>query len=373
MWDWSTAARDLLAGGHRPVSRVDVWHAGRPQYTLEVTGGSVSIDADRPVRRNLSCTLVDPTGTLTVGDVDDLLNPYECEIAPYRGVMVAGVPELAPLGVFGLTARQVSDSPDGLVITLTGQDRAMNYQVPMSSALALSGGTWVEDAVGRLLAKANPQVAMLGMVTGYTVGPLLFPPDIDVWAEAQELAQSVGARVFHDPTGVPVMALAGPASDTPVASYVEGGGLLLDIDRAEDSDTIRNVVVAESTNGLIRVVVEDDDPASPTFAGGRYGRRTVAMVNQHYGSVSQAQQSASARLAYELGRSETVTFTAVPNPGLDVDEVVSVHRPRIGLEHRGLVVASIDMPLGVGEAMTVRCRQSVLAPDGEVLALDAAQ
>jgi hypothetical protein len=363
-WDWSDAAAAALLSSHTAVSRVDVLHSGKPVYTLEVTDGNVNIDADRPVRRNLSCSLVDSTGTLTRGDVDDLLNPYECEIAPHRGVRVVGVDELAPQGVFGLTGRDVQDSPDGLSIRLTGQDRAMGYQGPMVSALAIDGGTAVENAIARLLAARNPGLSLLSLSTGFVTGPLVFAPDIDVWAEAQKLAESVGARLFHDRTGQCALALAGPGSDRPVTTYAEGGGLLLGLSRVEDSDTIKNVVVAETPDGAVRAVAEDDDPTSPTYARGRYGRRVASVVNQHFTSTAQALQAATVRLAYELGRSETVTFTAVPDPGRDVEEVVTVHRPRAGLEHRGVVIATLDVPLSASESMKVGCRQSRLAQDG---------
>jgi hypothetical protein len=373
MWPWSDSAAAALTRSHTAVSRVDIWQSGRPTgVSLVAVGGSVSTDADRPVRRNLTCTLVDPTGELSTGDVDDLLDPYECEIAPWRGVQyrdAAGnkVTELAPQGVFQLTGRDVDDSPDGLTIRLTGQDRAMRYQGPMSSALAISGGTLIEDAIAALAATRQPGVSMSAMSTGYPTGPLVFQPDEDVWSAMQKLAESVGGVVYHDRTGQLVFALRGPTNDNAVAAYAEGDGLLLSVSRTEDSDTIKNVVVAEAPSGLIRAVVEDDDPFSPTYAGGRYGRRVHTLVNPHFSSVTQAQQAATARLAYELGRSETVTFSAVVDPGLDVDEVVTVHRPRAGLTQRGVVVASTEVPLSCEEAMSVGCRQSRLAPDGKVL------
>lgn len=373
-WSLSAAARGQLAGSHTAVSRVDVLHSGQRVHTLDVVGGLVSTEARRPVLRNMSCTVIDPTGELSTGDIGDLLNPYECEIQPWRGVrlpVVGGLPslseELAPLGVFGLTSRSVSG--DGS-IQLTGQDRAMNYQGPMSDSLAISGATPVEEAVLRLLASRNGGISLLTMRTGFTCGPLIYPPDIDVWREAQSLATSVGGRLFHNRTGQAVFQMSGPTSSTPVASYREGDGLLQAVDRAEDSDTIRNVVVAESTDGRIRTVVEDSDPVSPTYAGGRYGRRPVAMTSQHFTSIEQAKQAAAARLAYELGRSETVSFTAIPDPQRDVDDVVSVHRPKAGLERRGLIVASIDLPLGADQLMKVDCRKSVIAPNGAVFEAD---
>lgn len=378
----SQLAEAALLRGHTAVSRVDVLHDGKVAYTLTPTAGSVAVEADAPVRRSLSCSLVDSAGSLTradletlipdpsliEGNVGDPLNAYECEIAPYRGVRVAGVDEFEPLGVFRLTGRVLTDSDAGLTIRLTGQDRAMGYQVPMSRPLPINAGTPVESAIQKLLAMVQPGVTVLSMRTGHTCGPLLFEPDINVWAEAQKLAESVGARLFHDRTGRCVLAPAGTASDRPVARYAEGDGLLLDVDTSEDSDTIRNVVVAENEDGSISVEVADNDSTSPTYHRGRYGRHVYPLKNPHIHSIAQATQAATARLAYELGRSETVKVTTVVHPGRDVDEVITVHRPRSGLVDRGLVVATLDIPLSVTDAMSIGCRESRLAQDGRVLA-----
>lgn len=369
MWlQFTDAERAALRRTHTAPSRVDILHAGRRVHTLLMVSGLVTVDAARAVRSNLDCQLIDPTGALSRGDVDDLLNAYECEVAPWRGVRLAGRDTLAPWGVYQLADHAVRDTPDGLTITLAGQDRAIGYQGEMDSAVPIPAGTPVETAIQRLLAKVNPAVTVAGLRSGFTVGPLLFRPDINVWDEARELAASVGAELFHDRTGQCVLTLAGPASDTPVAQFAEGDGLLQQAERAEDSDTIRNVVVVESVDGRFVAVAEDTNPTSPTYARGPRSRRRVRTIrNQHIGSLQQAQQAATVRLAYELGRSETVTFTAVPDPALDVDEVVTVHRPRAGLTHRALVVESIAMPLSAEELMTVSCRRSVLTPDGQVL------
>lgn len=366
-WDWSAEARAAIDSRVRTdVTRVDVLHSGKPVYRLKPVSGGVGADAARPIRRNLTCGLVDPTGKLTRGDVGDLLNAYDCEIAPHRGVRVSTGDELAPLGVFGITDKLITDDDDnGLTISLTGQDRSMHYQVPMISTLAIPGGTPVEVAVARLLSQVNPGVSMLATVTGFTCGPLVFGPDIDVWAEAQELASSVGARLYHDRTGEPVLALSGPASDRPVAEYAEGGGKLIDARRQENSDTIRNVVVATNPSGSIRVVVKDDDPASPTYAGTR--QKVKTLTNQHFGSIKQATQAATAWLAYELGRSESGGISAVVDAGRDVEEVVTVHRPRVGLDRRGVLVSTLEIPLGVKESMSIGFRQSRLAQDGSIV------
>lgn len=377
MWSQFTdPALAAMSGGYELLSRIEIWHSSSPVYVLEAIDGQVEAVADRAVRRNLSCSLVDTTEKMTRGDVDDLLNPYDCELAVFTGVRytasVLGVPvtyeEFSPQGVFGLTGRNVQDTPDkGVTISVDGQDRTIGYQVPMSSVLSIAAGTPVEVAVEKLLLRVNPGLALDAMVTGFTCGPLIFKPDIDVWQEASDLAKSVGAVLYHDRQGNPVLGPAGPPSMSSVASYEEGDGLLMSLTRSEDSDSIKNVVVAESKNGLIHVEVADLNPLSPTYAKGQYKRRVAPLISQHFSSIAQATQAALAQLDYELGRQETVAFTCIPNLELDVNEVISVDRPRSGLVQRGLVTASTTLNLSVKEKMSVKCRSSVLAQDGRVL------
>lgn len=371
MWRGFTSSAVLeLSRSHTALSRVDVWHGGRPVYTLDVSGGSVEAEAGRPVFRNFSGTLVDPTGALSGGDVDDLLNPYDCELAPWRGVRTPAGDEYAPLGVFGLTGRLVDG--DGS-IRVTGQDRAMGYQGPMTGSLAIGSGTPVEAAIARLLATRQPGVTFAeNWVTGFTVGPLLFEADIDVWAEAQTLARSVGGWLHHDRQGGLVFSSVLPETRTPVARYAAGEGTgLVRLSRQEDSDTIRNIVVVESTKtatgSIIRAEAADDDPFSPTYFRGRYGRRPKTITNQHVGSLAQAQQMAATELVRELGRSETGSLTVVADPRLDPLDVVAVHRPAAGLTDRGMVIASLETPLGVEDAMSIGLQRSILAQSGAVL------
>jgi len=364
-WLFSDAARAELAGSHTAVSRVEVWHSGVVAAVLGVQSGQTVADSTRPVRRNLDASLVDPDGTLSRSDASDLLNPFDCEVAPWRGVRTPAGDELAPLGVYRLTSREVQDTSDGLVISLSGQDRAIIYQGPMEAALGIAGGTPIETAIARLLARRHPGLVLQSYSTGFTCGPLVYPPDVDVWAEAQSLAESAGAKLYHDRTGQAVLTPAGPTGSLILPTvYAEGGGRLLAADRTEDADTILNVVVAENPAGTIRVVVEDTDPASPTYARGRYGRHIDKMTNQHFGSTDQAMVAATARLVANLGRSEIVQYVAVPDPAQDVDEPVVVHRPRAGLNWRRAVTSSVTTPLAVTDPMQVSCRKSVLTPDG---------
>jgi hypothetical protein len=92
----------------------------------------------------------------------------------------------------------------------------------MKSALAIAGAT--KRGVGdREVAGAGESVAdAAGDGDGSHGGAAAVSSrTIDVWAEAQELATSVGARLYHDRTGRCVLLPAGPSRHA-VAAYARG-------------------------------------------------------------------------------------------------------------------------------------------------------
>ena len=370
MWTTSTAMAAQLGQTHTAVTRVDVLHGGRNTAILIAVDGDVNAEIDRPVTRNMNAVLADPTGELSGGDIDDLLSPYNCEVAAYRGVVLpGGALEYCPLGVFGLTARDVNAIGS---VSVTGQDRSIIYQGGMTGTLAIPGNTAVEAAIARLLSTRNQGVQMATWVTKKTCGPLLYAPDVDVWAEAQSLAQSVGGTLAHDRLGFLHFSPGLPTSRRAVRRWAAGDGLLLDVQRTEDVDTIHNVVVVQSAKtdagAVIQAVAEDTDPRSPTYSRGSYGRRVgKPIVNPHISSQAQAAQVAAAELARELGRSETVQAEVVVDPRIDPLDVVTLHYPEKGLRERGMVVASVTVPFLVTDSMSVTFRKSTLAADGRVL------
>lgn len=371
MWPFSGAARNQLAQSHTMVATLEVLHGGRPVYTLAPTDGSVGAQVGRAVLRNLTATVADPTGELSGGDLTDLLSPYDCEVVAWRGVLATpgdlNSAEWAPLGVFGLTSKDVAG--DGSVV-LTGQDRAARYQGAMSGGLSISAGTSIEDAIAKLLTTRNSGLHMHTWVTGYTCGPLLYSPDIDVWAEAQKLASSVGGWLYHDRSGDLVFGPLLPTSTTLVTRLAEGEGRLLSAKRTENADSISNVIVMRSSDNRYQAVAEDTDPSSPTYARGRYLRRVKVITNEHIGSVAQAQQAATTELIRELGREETVVATVVADPSLDPLDTVVVHRPLAGLIERSLVIEEMEVPLTADAAMTLNFRGYILTRDGQTLDTD---
>jgi hypothetical protein len=372
MWPTFGITRQALGQSHTITAKLDVIQNGQTVYTLTPNDGSVSASAGRAVMRNLGCTVSDPTGALSGSEVDDLLSPYDCEVAPYRGIVTTAGTEWVPLGIFGLTGREVTG--DGQV-TLTGQDRAMVYQGGMTKQLVIGENTSIENAIRKLLNTRKPGIHFYSWTSGYGCGPLIFQPDINVWAEAQKLAQSIGGFLYHDRKGRLHLAPLASTSTQIVARYAEGDGLLLAADRKEDSDTISNVVVVQNSNQqtsgdantYISAVAQDTDPTSATYYRGRYGKRVKVITNQGITTVQQAQQAAAAQLVIELGRSETAHISIVPDPTLDLLDMVCVHRPRVGLTERTLVIEETTTPLTAKDPMDVKFRKYLLTEDGQTI------
>lgn len=366
-----TAAGATLQGrSHDMRVRVQVWHGGQMVY--EITGyvlsGTVEAVADRPIMRTLRLTIVDPDGTLSATDVGQLLSPYDAELKPDRGVLLpSGRVDWVPLGMFRLTNSAVADSDEGLVVELTGQDRALTYQTPLPGPVTIPAGTPVEGAIRALLSKVNGALQFRPWITGRTVGPLLYESDSQAWDVALLLAESVGGWLFHDRDGVCQFA---PYASAVSSSLLRFESTLLSVSRGEDADEIHNVVVvqsSESGSGVIRATAEDTDRDSPTYARGAYGRRQITVTNPHVGTPAQALEAAQARLIQELGRSETVSWECVPDVQLDPGDVVTVHRPRAGVVNRRVVVASVVLPLDAAGAMSVTARKSVVTQAGVVV------
>ncbi len=376
----SPTARALLGQSHTAAVRVQILHGGQPVHELAVyTPAEQAADrgrvidckvksaAGRPILRNLSAALCDPDGELSRTDAGELLSPYDAEIKPFSGVVLpSGRAELTPLGVFRLTNSAVSDGPRGITVDLTGLDRSLVYQTNFSGAVTIPAGTPVEDAIELLLSRVNAGFSWHPWLTGVTVGPLLYDADEQAWDSALTLAESVGGWLHHDRDGVPVLEPYGSS-----ATSASGGFLITKVSKDEDSDEIHNSVVMQSAAGvgLISVTVRDEDPNSPTYVGGAMGERQLTVVNPHLGSVAQAEQAAAARLVQELGRSQTVAFSCVPDPQADVGDAHTLHQPRVGVVNRRVVLDSIDLSLDVESEMTVVARRSVVAPDGSLVLL----
>lgn len=347
------------AESHRSIAKLDVYRSGALIATdLPVTAGSVTVDSSAAIRRRCTLTVVDPDGTLAPSEPTDALAPYGNEVKLYRGVEG----DLAELGVFRIEQAEVADA-GAVTIALTGFDRSGTVQeARFENAYTVAEGTNYGTAIQALITDRLPSVTFNFVSTTRTTPLLTFEEGADPWEAAQNMAASIGMDLFFDAAGVCVLRPEpDPLSGAVVATFVEGvNSVVVAVNNNLTAKPAYNkfIVTGETMDGTppVRAEAFDNNPASPTYYFGTFGKRPRFFRSQFITSQAQAQETADAFLRRELGGSEQVTFSAVPNPALDAGHVVQAVRSRIGVDTIA-VIESLRMPLDAASFMTVVTRK----------------
>ena len=372
-----TTFREKLASSHVVATRVDVIGSSGTT-TVYPTDGSVSVDARRSVRRSASLTFVDYDGTLTPKNADALLAPFANEIRIYRGIAeIDGSTSYYPLGVFQIVDTTISANENGVHISVSCEDRAR----------AVADSKWRKSKV--LTAGANIGTALVDLLTSASLFPaadtsgvqsttftvptthtitLGSGPSLNPWTDLQTVALAAGWEIWWGADGI-FYADVHPGLDVTetVATYAAGdNSTLLGLERRLTLDGISNVVsvVAEgsgiakvtATDGTLNVPprgeASDTDPSSPTNTE-QIGERMIELSSPMFGTNAQGAEIARLILPQYIG--QPITFEIVPDPSLDVRDIVRVTDDRIGLDTT-VVIDTLEIPLGVGGSMKVTGR-----------------
>ena len=163
--------------------------------TVSPIGGEVTIDSRRSVRRQCSLEFVDADGTLVpTNNRSSVLLPYNREVKIYRGIQYQdGTEELVPLGVFQLTTVEVSDSPQGVKISVQGSDRSLRVAKAKwtSHNFYIDDATPKETAIVKILKDRYPNVKTDFPATGQ-VTSIIYPSldqSSDPWKECLKIAE----------------------------------------------------------------------------------------------------------------------------------------------------------------------------------------
>lgn len=344
---------------HRAVVEVQVWYRGQQVGTVQPLSGSVSVDRGRDTRRQLNgVTFADPDGLLVPTEPTSLLAPYGQQLRVFRGVRVADVDFLAPLGVFRIL-KVNADAPSG-VVSVEADD--LSYVVRRSRWTTpwQVGAVDAADAIADILTDRFAEVEIDFELTGYTVGTgvLESGSESDPWRDAQDIARAAGYELAFGPDGV--ARLYPPASPDQVASATYGPGtVILTASREIDATETYNGVYAygESSSLTLPVAAEiwDEDPASPTYRYGPFGEVPRFFASPFITTEDQAQSAAESLLAQVTGSVESVQWTQVVNPAHDVDDVIDFTVDQLHLSAR-LVLDTLDIPLLVTEPMSATAR-----------------
>jgi prophage tail gpP-like protein len=249
----------------------------------------------------------------------------------------------------------VDDSPGALTIALSGRDRSARViDARFEEPYEIAAGTNVETAILALVSYAVPDVVAVFPGLTFVAPQLRAAEGEDRWKMAQDIATSCGMELYFDGDGwlrlTPL--LAGEA----VKALTEGeGGVLLTATREWTREGTYNRVIATGentgTNVPARGTATDDDPMSPTYYYGAYGKVPMFYVSQFIVTNAQATAAAMAMLDRQLGTTQTVSFGAIVDPSLEPSDTVQITRARAGIDEAN-ALDSLTIPLTVGQPMT---------------------
>lgn len=223
-------------------------------------------------------------------------------------------------------------------VHVTDLSRAIKRNVWQQPFTIPSGMNYGLAAQAMVLNRLPSQTAF-SIATTTRVTPLLvygLSQGGDPWQDIQELAQAIGFEAFFDAKGVFVFRpVPDPRLGSPVWAFSEDSVLMVAEAQRELSDeqTFNDIVViGQSTSSQNPVSAEafDNDPSSPTYILGPYGRVTQRLTFNQIITADQAQDAANATLYNSLGAAETVTITVVPMPALEPGDVIKVNVPEVG-------------------------------------------
>ena len=343
-----------LAESHTPVTQVQLFLTDGRVLEVEHTGGSVQVDRGQAIRR--TCTVTCPDPSLIPRAPADQLATYGARLRIARGVDYgAGTQEVVPLGVFRLDSvdGDVSDGP----VTLTGKDLAAIVADDKFTQPYTATGTVVSAATA-LVQRSIPDADVSSLIADVAIGSRTFDVEADPWAAVQEIAAAAGAEVYPTADGVFVITTLPDLLTTDPVWAIEAveGGVYISGNRAMTSDNVFNGVLARGENTADNVVpvsylATDDDPNSPTYWGGPFGRRPTFHSSSTLVTLASCQAAASLRLAAAKAPNASGDISSLPNPALEPGDVLRLTHPDGTRElHQA---AAFTVPLDLGGAFPI--------------------
>lgn len=328
--------------------------------TLFAQGGSVEMDSRRGIGRTCNLEL-GPTDVLDLDAVYALITSPSVEVTIARGLMVNGVAELVPLGVFSVDTIKRNRR----TIQMQGSDRSKKIsRARFTDAYTITAGTTLADAGTALLQSRWSQMPCdFGNVTDTVQVGLTFDggANSDPWAQARNLFADHGYELVVNGSGI-AKAVTVPDPAKVAASFDFGIGetnLVTDPQASTSFEqTYNGVIVTGEGSGVttpVRGEAWDTDPTSPTYYQSGFG-----LVPRFYSSPllttsDMCVKAAQTMLAKSKGRVQQFEATAVVNPALEPLDVVAA--AMVGVSSR-YVVDKLTMPLRAAEPMKFLARET---------------
>lgn len=366
---------NTVRGPHKAVFRARIcepWQSTVSPVGTEIpiTDGDVTFDTNSDVNGTLDFKTSLAWGTVV---------PYRHEIYIERGVQYAnGVKEYVGLGYFRVNSIE-QDRPradtatliKGGLLRITGEDRMSNLRdARVVSPIQFGSSASVSSVIDFLVQDVMPTVVTIYDTTnwpGGTAATTLLGSDHIVDQDRlkfiQELVTAYGKICYFDYAGRFVVKDAPKPTGKPVYSINAGAnGVLIAASRSISRDGVYNAVVASGEpageQAPVYGVAYDNNPTSPTFWGGGFGKVPKFFTSSFLTTSGQCINAALSLLNSSHGFPYTVSLGMVPNPALEAWDVVKVQYDESLYENH--IADLITYGLSVEGPMRIETRKQFL-------------
>ena len=361
-----------LRASHRPLVRIGIYtpdSLGAYEFVgyAGVESGSLTVDYRRNIRRQAS---------LRVGSLDSTLDTAFSGVAA-RDYLEALTADSAEITLeWGLRYPDLSEEYVTLARLRVEESTLDAVSAALDISAAYDGGTRVADfalvtpyapynlagtkltylaAIQDLVDVSYPSTAPPTWDVDAGVDSTSLPPDGTVftgdrWSAINDLAKAINVTVGPDHTGTWVVKPVTESRDVQWTVSHGANGVLVQATSTFSRREQYNAVgvrweLPDGSGGLAYIV--DNDPASPTYYDGPFGRKprpeeTLDTIT----TSAQAIDAATTLLNQYKGKTRGIALTTVHNPLLEPGDVLGVFLPDGSAERH--VVDAVTLPIGGG-------------------------
>lgn len=300
------------------------------------------------------------------------------DYASYGIILIADtevvVDELVPIFTGPITDVEITDGDSGVQVAVSASDRSLIVsRARWVETYKVDSGTNVVDAITELLEDRYDDVQTRFIPQATTVNKSILgtSAENDPWKDAQDIAAAGGLTLYFDGEGVAVLAASEDYENaTPDAFYAENDeAMVLTLTRRLTNEQTYNAVVATAegseTADTYRALVTDDDPSSPTYYGGPFGKVPRFFSSSLMTTQAAVEAAAASLLAKYKGVPESVEWTQIVDPSLDADDVIALTNTGAKVD-RYMVIDRLTIPLDPSESMSATAR-TVRVLNGQVV------
>lgn len=365
---------------------------------------SITVDRNSAQRRSGSITVeavpsIPPPPFLPVSP-SSILAPFGNEVSIETGIATmppgdtttAVVQQWIPMGRFPIATSTVADTGVDCVVSLSIYDRSWvisqhKFLQPYTFPATTSGlfTAEIQALLNQVWANSANPLQYNMVPTDATVPTASYNQGSDPWQAALDMANAVGYELFFDAYGVVTARPIPVPADQPItwnftdnvtAIYGDGGtgsggsNVLLgspystpvDVSVVMTRDGIYNNVQVTGTGtsnapvsntGTSQPVLAssaDTNPNSATYINGGMGNVPEFVSTNLATTSAQAQEMATNDLQVALSAAWQVSITFPPGAVfIDIDDVVSITRPRVGISNIPVVVDTLDYAISYAD------------------------